>query len=128
MRPALAFAAVAIVAGITLWSTSRGPAPRAVRGGGETMALVLSEPRAISNGIELTWTPVAGAEAYRVVFYGADLKESAHVDGLVEARLVRRAGSLPSGLTGGAEVLAEVTALRNGDPIATSKAQALHLP
>jgi hypothetical protein len=128
MRPALAFAAVAVVAGFALWSASRPPAPRAVRGSGESAVLAVGEPRAISGGIELTWTQVDGAETYRVVFYGGDLRENARVDGLTEPRLRLQRNALPAGLTPGADVLAEVMAMRHGDPIATSKTRAIHLP
>jgi len=128
-RPALALAAIVVVTGAALWvATSRPPGPRAVRGAGEAPAIVLAPPRAVEGGIELRWTPVAGAEAYRVVFYGADLGESARVDGLSAPRLVLRRDALPSGLQHGGQALVEVTALRGGDPVATSPTRAITLP
>jgi len=128
MRPALAVVAVVLVAGVALWSSTRGPATRAVRGPSEASSFVLNAPRAVPGGIELTWTPVPDAEAYRVVFYGTDLQESARVDGLTRPGLLLHADALPAGLPHGGHVMAEVTALRHGDPIVTSASRLVRLP
>jgi hypothetical protein len=127
-KPALAVAAVAIVATLGWWSFERVREPGVVRGvGGATAAFDLRAAPG-RDGLALTWPAVPDADAYRVVFYGADLAERARVDGLPEPRMTLRAGALPAGLGHGETALAEVTALRRGDAIATSRMTSVRVP
>jgi len=128
MRAVLSLAAsIAIVAGAA-WLWPRVPAPRPVRGSSETGAFALEAPRASGRAVELSWTPEPLADRYRLVFYGSDLNEVAHVDDLAPARFVLRADALPAGLRSGSVVLVAVVAMRSGDPIATSKTRTVRIP
>jgi len=122
--PAMALAAVAVVAG-GVWINSARQTERVVRG--EAGALTLTQ-REIRGGRELTWSAVPGADEYRVVFFGSDLRERARVEHLTAPALVLRPEALPSGLERGAEVAAQVTALRAGNPVAESRTITLTLP
>lgn len=124
---ALAFASVLVIAMTGTWLMTREAPDRAVRGGSHGSAIEIAAPRATANGIELSWTPMAGADAYRVVFYASNLEELARVGPIHGTRLELRSGALPAGLRAGTDVLAEVTALRGEDPIATSSPRLVSL-
>jgi hypothetical protein len=127
-RAALAFGALFVVVGTAFWFTTRleSPDPGAVRGEPESM-FTIAEPRSFPDRVELSWPAVPGAEAYRVVFYGPDLNETARVEDLHVTTLGLDRRALPKGLEPGIEVLAEVTALAGGDAIAKSPARLVSL-
>jgi hypothetical protein len=124
----LALAAGLVVVAAATWIVMRPPEPRAVRGAGGAERLVLAEPRGTTGAADLEWTAVPEADHYEVVFYGSDLNEITRVKDLVLPRFELRAGALPAGLSHGEDVLAGVIAMHAGDPIATSKTRALHVP
>ena len=78
--------------------------------------------------MRLSWTPVAEADAYAVVFLSGDLAEIARVSGLPGPELVLAPGSLPAGLRPGAEVLWRVIATRGPDELAQSPTALLTIP
>jgi hypothetical protein len=80
------------------------------------------------DAVDLSWSPVPSADAYRLVFLGADLTEVAHLDVPNGTRLELRRGALPSGAPSGTRVAIEVVALRLGAPIATTPTRAVLLP
>lgn len=122
---AVAFAGVLAIAITGTWLMTRETPERAVRGADQAAAIEIAAPRATAHGVELSWTPVPGADAYRVVFYASNLEELARVGPVTGTRLELRSDALPAGLRAGTEMLAEVTALRGEDPIATSKPRLL---
>ena len=125
---ALAAAAFAIVAGGIWWL--RAPlGPASVTRGIETSTTLDWVTVHGSGGrLELSWNSVSGAERYRVVFYDASQRVIARVDSLAVTRLVLERGALPAGLPAGASVMAEVSALRGGDVVATARARAIRVP
>lgn len=127
LRPAFALAALAVILSAGWWAT-RPHAPAAVRGAGGTAGIVVSIAPASAGVVEISWTPVAGADAYRVRLFGAELNEIWRRDGILEPRLRLAADARPVGLAAGTEVLVDVIALRAGDAIAYSRAKALRLP
>lgn len=127
LRPAFALAAVAVVAAASWWSFERARAPEVVRGG-EPHGFAIAEPRPVPGGIRLSWPAVPEADAYRVILLGAGLSEIARIEDLREPSVVLNAASIAGGLRSGSEVQVEVTALRAGDPIATSRVRAIRIP
>ena len=127
LRPALALAAIVVVAGASWWWVS-DRSQRAVRGVGGEGGIVVAAHTEPGGALELTWAPVPGAEGYRARFFGATLRELARLDGIPEPRLRLKRDSLPLGLTAGEEILVEVAAVRGGDVIAVSSSRAVRLP
>lgn len=125
-RAGLAFAAVALVAGLGWWSLQRAKAPELIRGDSES-SFVAAEPVATPDGLELTWPAAQGAEAYRVVFLGEDLAELGRMDAGAATRMTLRNDSLPAGLDAGHVRSFEVQALAQGAVLATTPARALQL-
>lgn len=126
-RWSVAFAAIALVAGVGWWSTARGPRRDVIRGEATTGAF---EVRAALRGgsLELRWTAVPEADGYRVVLLGADLTEVAHFDlGNGTTKTLDR-DSLPPALASGQPVSVEIVALKSGQPIATTPARAIRQP
>ena len=125
LRPALAVAAVVVVAAAGWWSIGRLNERSAVRSvGGSALAL-----RAIAarQEVELRWDAVPSARMYRLVFSGPDLTDRARIDSLYETRFTLRATNLPAGLARGEVTLVEVVALRETDAI-TSKPVSIRVP
>ncbi|HTM58437.1 MAG TPA: hypothetical protein VL123_08490 [Candidatus Udaeobacter sp.] len=122
-RAAVAFATILVVAVATTWFLARERTVPAERGTVEHAAIELMAPRPTANGIELDWTRVAGADGYRVVFYGAELTEVARIDRVSTTHVELRSGALPQGLVAHRDVMAEVQALHGEDVIATSKSR-----
>lgn len=129
LRPAFALAALVIVGGAGWWLAGErvGRGERAVRGVAPEAAIVV-EARATPGALDLTWGPVAGAERYRVRFYGPSLSELDRRDDVTEPHLRLEPGTLPRGTASGQEILVEVVALRGGDAIAVSAPKAVRLP
>ena len=127
-RVGLAFVCAVVVVGVTWWSTHRSPREEAVRGVPESGAFEIAVAHESHDGLTLHWNPVAGAEAYRVVFLGADLAEIAHVDVTRGTEFMLRRAALPAGAPSGGRVSIEVVAVRDGATVATTPARSLLLP
>jgi hypothetical protein len=91
-------------------------------------ALALEPARTIAGGIELRWSAEPGADAYQVAFYAGDLREIARLAPAPDTSCVVRRDELPATLAPGTPLLWRVTALRGGDPIATSEVAGLNAP
>ena len=125
-QPALAFAAIAIVAVAMLWPRSTvGPPHVTLRGAPATAPPVaLRGPRVAAGRFTAHWAAVAGAEKYEVRFYGTDLAHLgalASTDTLVDVD----ASSLPFTLDPARKVLVRVVAMEAGREIAASAPQEL---
>jgi len=110
-RPALAVAAVVVVATAGLWFAGR---PRTTMMRGAEDAPVIEEPRPISNGLEIRWTAVAGAESYRLSFVDDSMREIAAVEAWPSTSYLLDPAALPPGLGRGARVIVEVRPVRGG--------------
>lgn len=134
LRPALAMAAVLIVAG-GVWLITSAPrregAPL-MRGPGPTVpesGLVAAAPKPLPDGsLRLSWTPAAEAASYTVVFLSPDLAEITRVTDLGTTHVDLRPGSLPNGLKPGTWVLWRVLAMRGEDEVARSSTMSVSLP
>jgi hypothetical protein len=126
LRPALAMAAVVVVAAAGWWSIDRLNERSAVRSADDSSAMAL---RAIPSRqeVELRWLAVPGAKMYRLVFSAPDLRDRARIDSLHVTRFTLRATDLPAGLARGELTLVEVIALRENDAI-TSKPVSIRVP
>ncbi len=89
---------------------------------------VLGAPRAVAAGVELRWSAVAGADAYRLVFLDADLAPIASLGPVADTIAVLASGHLPAGLGAGRTVAWQVEALEGGYPIASSETALLKVP
>jgi hypothetical protein len=125
MRPALAALVVVIAAG-SFWAVTRPLHRQELRGDAES-APALAAAVATPDGWELAWAATGGADAYEVLFFGADLRESARVSGLHETHLLLRREALPAGVEPGKPCFWQVVALRAGDPLARSRTTPLRL-
>ena len=90
---------------------------------------VLDPPRSVDGqGIRLSWTPVAQADAYEVVLYSVALVEVARVGPLTRAELLLTRDRLPATIAADTPLLVRVVALRQGAPLGTSRAASLLTP
>jgi hypothetical protein len=80
------------------------------------------------GAVELRWAPAAGAEAYRVLLFTADLQELAVLGPLTETRVLFQPRELSRPLEPGTVLVWHVAALQTGDEIARSSAGAFRLP
>ncbi len=109
-RPVIAMATVLVaVAGIWFAARSRSTALR-----GAEDAPVILEPRQAAESLEIRWTPVAGAESYRLSFVDDSMREIAAVESWPGTRYSLEASSLPQGLEHGARVIVQVQPVRAG--------------
>ncbi len=91
-------------------------------------ALLLHEPTlGEDNRITLRWSPMAGATHYAVILLGPDLEEQRRIDTGLDPTWTLEPGSSAS-LRGGAYPFWRVIALRDGDPIGSSKTTPLLFP
>jgi hypothetical protein len=127
-RAGLALACGVVVVVALWWSEHRGQQPNALRGAREDGAFEVTLILERRDAVELRWARVAAADAYRVVFLGADLGETAHVDVADVTRIELRRSELPAGIAAGTRVSFEVVALRRGVTIATTPARSVLLP
>ena len=129
MRPALALAAIAIVAGaVMMWP--RAPVPEgttALRGGGAGSASVVAieSARITPAGLQLRWRAWPGADGYEVRFYSAELSETARLPAGAGTSLRVPLSRVPAAADPAATVLCRIYALRGGDVLAVSPARAL---
>ena len=75
---------------------------------------MILEPRHIAEGLEIRWTPVAGAESYRLSFVDDSMREIAAVEDCRDTRYLLKSSALPSGLGHGARVLLQIQPVRFG--------------
>jgi hypothetical protein len=133
LRSALAVAAtVLIVIGVFRVVDFRGPAgdERVLRGSerSEQLRVALARPEKLEgNRVRLAWDPVAGADGYRVEFFGADLSECARVE-VGPTTSVDVDPAQTSGLAGKTGVIFyRVVVLSQGDPILRSRPRSFPL-
>jgi hypothetical protein len=129
-RPAYALAALAVVAlagTLLVRTTVREPRMRDASPGAAP-AFAANPVRQVADGAALSWTPVAGADRYRVVFLDATLAEVASLDAGAATTLVLRADALPAALAHGASVAWQVEAFAGADLRAKTPARALVVP
>ncbi len=135
LRPALAVAAVLIVAGVVYLSPAvrRAPETPVLRGGpADSLAtprsFALEPPRPTAEAVELSWVAVTGAEAYQVILYSADLAELKPLPPVPTTRMVLRRDDLPVGLARGTPVFWRVLAFQGGEEIARSEVGSFPVP
>jgi hypothetical protein len=104
-------AAVMVVAVAGVWFVTR-PRSTAVRGVQD--APVVLEPRHFAEGLEIRWTPVAGAESYRLSFVDDSMREIAAVEAWHGTSYSLKISALPQGLEHGARVILQIQPLRAG--------------
>ena len=127
LRPAWGFAAAALVLAFVLVL----PRLQSQRPGstlrGTPSASMLAPPVFDTDGtVHLSWSPHAGATAYRVIFYSLRLAEIARRDAGTATALTLTPSELPDSYRAGESVLYRVQALANGDAIAISEVGTLH--
>lgn len=127
-RFAVAAAAALALAASSLWWAARPRPEPAVRGDAGASEFVLLAPVVVRDGVELRWTPATGADRYRILLHGADLREVARIEVEAGTRVVLRPASLPREIASGSELLAEVEAMRRGEPIGRTAAQRMFAP
>ncbi|MFN8586644.1 MAG: hypothetical protein U0704_02495 [Candidatus Eisenbacteria bacterium] len=127
LRPAWAFAVVAIVAG-GVWLAVQ-PERAEVRGDGPgPVAVETFEPVAGAHRVTLSWKPVPNATRYDVVFLADDLSELGSTLHASAPTLTLRGDALPAGLRSGSSVLWIVTARAGEAELSHSVAARVTLP
>jgi len=125
LRPIWAVGAVALLVlvfrqvGIETHKNEPSHVLRGDSQGTATVVEMLSPVRSTDGGLVLTWRPVPEADAYAVVFYATDLKETGRKRASGEARLVLPPDETPSSASQG-PVYWRVIALKAGSEIARS--------
>jgi hypothetical protein len=125
-----AFAALAIVAVAGVVMLRSHGAPPVMRGAPAAGANTFAEAaaREVAGGVEFTWTPVAGATAYQVIFLDESLREVARLAPVPGTSARLESGRLPAPLLHGSSVGWEVEALAGSDRFAVSRTLALRVP
>jgi hypothetical protein len=123
-RPALAMAAV-LVALSGVWFATR---PRSTVMRGVADAPVILEPLRVTEGLEIRWTPVAGAESYRLSFVDESMREIASVEFWPETRYSLKASALPPGLEHGARVIVQVQPVHAGATAGATATRSIRVP
>jgi hypothetical protein len=122
--PALAMAAVLVIAAIALWPRGDTETP-VLRGESASRALELHAPEASGTGVHFSWSPFAGADSYEVLLFD---------DTLAEVHRATAAGTeyfldpRAAGLAAGTRLTWRVVARHGGDAIATSSPGSVTLP
>lgn len=98
-------------------------------GAGREDEIALRPVQPLSEGaVKLSWRTAAGADAFKVYFFSAELEELAVLGPQTESSIVLQPGEIP-GLPGsGTLLLWRVGALKEGDEIASSPLGTLRLP
>jgi hypothetical protein len=127
MRPALAFAGLAIVLGAVLvvTRTAHHEPSLVLRGvpASPAQSAVLESAQRSGDQIHLAWRAFPGAETYELRFYSGDLVEIGRVGSLRGTHADLGADSLSFHPAPGAVLLVRLVALAGGDPVATSNAK-----
>ena len=126
MRPALAVAALVIVAGaVTLMPRRAGNPPTdPLRGSSESQSLHIEEAALTDHGASFRWSPVPDAERYEVRLYSSNLQELGRYPAGANAFLTLSPDGLPATGSDG-RMLYRVYALRGGHVVAFSTAAPL---
>ena len=120
-RPALAFAALVIVAGaVFLTMQPRRPSNVVVLRGGRGGEMELLPARVTERGVELTWRSVSDADSYEVLFYTTKLEQLATLGETAETTATVPASMRTLMARGDIEVLYRVVARRQGDELSHS--------
>ena len=122
MRPVpLLAAALVVVAAVVFWS-SREPEQSSLRESTpQAQAFALNPAQLAADGsILLSWTPVAGADAYQVRLYGPDFGEIHRSSNTTATSLTVERSILPPNQSSRLDLTWRVFALSQGDVIATS--------
>jgi hypothetical protein len=135
-RPALAFAAVVVVAALVWRIAPRRATPASELRGHQAGAnengaieIPLRATRMVAGGaIVLDWEPVAGADRYQIELTATDLSGLPGPPSVATPPFTLSPTSLPAGLSHGQTVLWRVTAYRGGDAIGHSATAPLRLP
>jgi len=128
-RPALAMAAIVVIAAVVVWTNMDRTAEPVLRGNDTpaVQALALNAPVVRADGdVVLSWAPHEGAESYDVRFYAEDLFEIARFSTTTHT-FVLSPGQLPGDLAGSA-LLWRVVVLQNGDEIEASAPGTIQAP
>ena len=110
-------AALVVMASVGVWQLVPREPRHVLRGGDPTPTWDV-EVVVGSTRIEVVWTPIAGIDGYRVVFFDTALVE------LAQQETVESSLSIPRGFTPSAAFL-RVQALRLGDVVSQSDLRAL---
>jgi hypothetical protein len=124
MRPALAFAALALVLG-GAWLGTRAMHRESgvvLRGEAPAPTIVIERAERSAGALHLAWRTFSGADAYEAHFYSGELVEIGRLP-LHGTRADLPIATLPFRPAPGGILLVRVIALAHGDPIATSSAR-----
>lgn len=125
-RPALAFAALAIVAGAVWWNVRpQPPANVEVLRGGRGGEMTLHAATVGERGVRLAWSPVSDADSYEVEFYTERLEKLATLGETSDTTAVVPPNMRTLLARGGIEVLYRVVARREGEELSHSAVQPL---
>ncbi len=129
-RPALAFAAVAVVAGAWWWSPlgPAGESGRAVRGVPADAVRRAEAEFGPDGAVRFVWPGVPEADHYVVTLHSAELATLARFEAGRETTLVVTRAELPAEVGMGAGVLFRVRAYSGGDEIGVGEARPLRAP
>jgi len=121
-RPAFALGAIAAVTlAVTFWPRPATHLPTdTVRGDAPSAPIVVREARLDAAGLRVTWSPVAGADAYEVRIYSAELTELARLNANGDTVLTVSPSALPFTPVPGQPLLVRVEARAGGAVIATA--------
>lgn len=108
---AMAAVMVAVFAGV--WLAAR---PRSTTLRGADDAPVILEPRDVAEGLEIRWTPVAGAGSYRLSFVDDSMREIAAIESWPGTSYRLKTSALLPGLEHGARMIVQVQPVRGGAP------------
>jgi hypothetical protein len=130
--PALALAAVAVVAGgVALVALTRGPlgrsAPDVLRGESAEALAPLSTVPGTDGALVLRWAALSGADAYELALHSGDLVEVARIGPLTGTSHALAPGAL-AGVARGDTLLWRVRALAAGAALAESEVGTLIAP
>jgi hypothetical protein len=124
-RPAFAMAAAMIVVVAGVWLAAR-PRSTALRGAQD--APVILEPRHVAEGLEIRWTPVAGAGSYRLSFVDDSMREIVAVEDWPGTSYRLKTSALPPGLGHGASVIFQVQPVRGAAPEGAVGTRSIRVP
>jgi len=125
LRPALAFAVLAVAAGaVLLWPRAATREPGMVlRGEGHAPAFVLSLAERHDDSLHVAWAPASDADRYQLQFFSGSLAEIGRVGPLTGTRADLMLAGLPFRVAAGDTLFVRVAALAGGDVLATSEAR-----
>ena len=117
----LVTAALVVIAAGALWM-SRQPEESSVREStSPSQAFALAPAQFAADGsIRLSWSPMTGADQYQVRIFGPDFSEIYRSANVPETTLVVERAALPANLPPTLDLTWRVSALSQGDVIATS--------